>query len=280
MPAAAAARVGPYDPRVRLAAVDLDGTFLASDGTVSARTIAAATAWTASGRDLVVVTGRPPRWVTWLGEHLGTRMTAICSNGALTYDLASGAVTPRSCLDPRAVGPAVTRLRAAMPGVLCALEYGTHVVVDPGFSGHESGGDQLVVMDVLAALAAPGADTAVIPKLIITAPDVAAVDLQVMVTPHLGSGFTTTFSSAHFVEVSTDQVDKAVALAAVCAERGITADEVVAFGDMPNDVVMLRWAGLGVAMGNAHPDAVTVADEVTASNDDDGVAVVLERLLG
>jgi hydroxymethylpyrimidine pyrophosphatase-like HAD family hydrolase len=58
---------------------------------------------------------------------------------------------------------------------------------------------------------------------------------------------------------------------------GITAAEVVAFGDMPNDVPMLGWAGLGVAMGNAHPDAVAAADEVTASNVDDGVARVLER---
>ena len=58
---------------------------------------------------------------------------------------------------------------------------------------------------------------------------------------------------------------------------GITAADVVAFGDMPNDVPMLRWAGLGVAMGNAHPDAMAAADEVTAANTDDGVARVLER---
>ena len=58
---------------------------------------------------------------------------------------------------------------------------------------------------------------------------------------------------------------------------GITAEDVVAFGDMPNDVPMLRWAGHGVAMGNAHSEAVAAADEVTAGNDDDGVARVLER---
>jgi hydroxymethylpyrimidine pyrophosphatase-like HAD family hydrolase len=52
---------------------------------------------------------------------------------------------------------------------------------------------------------------------------------------------------------------------------------VVAFGDMPNDVPMLGWAGLGVAMGNAHPDAVAAADEVTTTNAEDGVARVLER---
>jgi hydroxymethylpyrimidine pyrophosphatase-like HAD family hydrolase len=58
---------------------------------------------------------------------------------------------------------------------------------------------------------------------------------------------------------------------------GITAADIIAFGDMPNDVPMLRWAGHGVAMGNAHPDAVAAADEVTAPNTDDGLARVLER---
>jgi hypothetical protein len=66
----------------------------------------------------------------------------------------------------------------------------------------------------------------------------------------------------------------------VCAQRGIASDDVVAFGDMPNDLPMLRWAGHGVAVANAHPDLLTAADEVTASNDDAGVARVLERLFG
>lgn len=68
---------------------------------------------------------------------------------------------------------------------------------------------------------------------------------------------------------------KAFALASL----GIPAAETVAFGDMPNDVPMLEWAGHGVAVANAHPDALAAADEVTASNDEDGVALVLERLL-
>ncbi len=54
----------------------------------------------------------------------------------------------------------------------------------------------------------------------------------------------------------------------------------VALGDMPNDIEMLAWAGIGVAMGNAHPTVVEAADEQTAHHDDDGVALVLERLVG
>ena len=73
-------------------------------------------------------------------------------------------------------------------------------------------------------------------------------------------------------------MSKAAALAELCAELGIEATEVVAFGDYPNDLPMLEWAGYAVAVANAHPDVLAAADEVTASNADDGVAVVLERL--
>ena len=87
-----------------------------------------------------------------------------------------------------------------------------------------------------------------------------------------------TYSGRQLVEISAAGVTKAFALAAHCADLGIRPEEVIAFGDMPNDVPLLRFAGLGVAVANAHPDAAA-ADEVTASNDDDGVALVLERFL-
>jgi hydroxymethylpyrimidine pyrophosphatase-like HAD family hydrolase len=92
---------------------------------------------------------------------------------------------------------------------------------------------------------------------------------------------TATFSETDsLLEISAPGVTKAFGLERLAATHGITADEVVAFGDMPNDVPMLVWAGHAVAVGNAHPDVIEVADEVTATNDEDGVALVIERLLG
>ena len=82
-----------------------------------------------------------------------------------------------------------------------------------------------------------------------------------------------------FFELMPPGVHKARTVERVIAEHGIAPDEVVAFGDGINDAELLRWAGLGVAVANAHPDALAAADEVTASNEDDGVALVLERLL-
>ncbi len=79
------------------------------------------------------------------------------------------------------------------------------------------------------------------------------------------------------IEISPIGVSKAVGVAEVARPLEISAEDIVAFGDMPNDVPMLRWAGHGVAMGNAHPEAIAAANEVTAANSDDGLARVLER---
>ena len=89
-----------------------------------------------------------------------------------------------------------------------------------------------------------------------------------------GERATVVASGSEAVEVTAAGVNKATAV----TELGVPQEAVVAFGDYPNDIPMLTWAGHGVAMGNAHPEVIAIADEVTASNDEDGVALVLERL--
>ena len=81
------------------------------------------------------------------------------------------------------------------------------------------------------------------------------------------------------VEIAAAGVNKAAALRELAGDLGIRADEVVAFGDYPNDLPMLAWAGLAIAPANAHADVLAQVDEVTESNDDDGVAISIERLL-
>jgi hydroxymethylpyrimidine pyrophosphatase-like HAD family hydrolase len=81
------------------------------------------------------------------------------------------------------------------------------------------------------------------------------------------------------VEVSAAGVTKAAGLAWVAARLGVPAERVVAFGDMPNDLPMLAWAGRAVAMANGHPSVLAAADDVTEHTDRDGVAIYLERLL-
>lgn len=86
-------------------------------------------------------------------------------------------------------------------------------------------------------------------------------------------------SSRGLAEISAVGVSKAFALEELASELGFAANETIAFGDMPNDVPMLAWSGWSVGVANAHPEVLEVVDEVTATNDDDGVAVVIERLL-
>ena len=87
-------------------------------------------------------------------------------------------------------------------------------------------------------------------------------------------------SADGLLEISAPGVDKGAGLARLCTSLGISAEEVIAFGDMPNDLTLLEFAGRAVAVANAHPDVLAIADEVTLNHDEDGVAIVLERLLG
>ena len=98
---------------------------------------------------------------------------------------------------------------------------------------------------------------------------------------HVGHLVTTTWSSTGaLVEMSADGVTKASTLELLCAERAVAAEEVVAFGDMPNDLPMLEWAGTSYAMANAHPTVRRLATHVAPSNEEEGVAATLEELFG
>jgi len=91
--------------------------------------------------------------------------------------------------------------------------------------------------------------------------------------------FEMTLSGAPFVEVMAAGVSKASGLAQLCTRLGVERSEVLAFGDGLNDREMLTWAGHGVAVANAEDAVKDVADELTSSNDEDGVALVIEALL-
>jgi hydroxymethylpyrimidine pyrophosphatase-like HAD family hydrolase len=85
-------------------------------------------------------------------------------------------------------------------------------------------------------------------------------------------------AGAGIVEVMPLGLSKATGLSLAARRLRVPAAETIAFGDMPNDIPMFHWSAYGVAMANAHEQLRSVADEVTASNEDDGIAVVLERL--
>jgi Cof subfamily protein (haloacid dehalogenase superfamily) len=260
---------------VRLVATDLDGTIVRPDGTVSPRTVAALAAVEASGRHLVLVTGRPPRWMAPVVEATGHRGVAICGNGAFIYDLHTERILESFLLDPAAALEVVHRLRVLMPDVHFAFEALDVFAREPGYNAHWPMPDQHAVAPAVELIDRPVAK-------LLARDDTSLGDAMLaLATPALNGLATVTHSNPQdgLLEISAPGVSKASTLARLCAELGVDRADVVAFGDQPNDLPMLAFAGTSYAVANAHPDVLTAVSNHTGSVDDDGVAQVLEQLL-
>jgi Cof subfamily protein (haloacid dehalogenase superfamily) len=257
----------------RLIATDLDGTIVRSDGTVSQATLDAIAAVEAAGVPFVMVTGRPIRWMPDIADKTGHRGVAICANGALAYDLHTETVVRSALLSADAARDVAATLRAAIPGIAFAVER-----LHSGFA-HEP--DYVPRWDSTDARTQAHIDDLLsedVVKLLARHEGLGSDALLAAARAAVQGGASLTHSSSDgLLEISAEGVSKASGLAAYADDLGIDALDVVAFGDMPNDLPMLAWAGLGVAVANAHPEVLAVADEVTGSNDDDGVAQVLAR---
>lgn len=259
--------------RPRLVATDLDGTVVRSDGTVSERTRAVLARVEEAGALLVLVTGRPPRWMAPVVAATGHRGLAVCANGALVYDLHREQVVRHRLLEPDAAAAVVEALRRELPGITFAVER-----AEGGFAREAGYRTRWPGQDPAVVAPAEQLCTEGVAKLLARHEGLGADDLLAAARECVGALGTLTHSSTEgLLEISASGVTKATGLAALADERGIEPAEAVAFGDMPNDLPMLAWAGHGVAVANAHPDVLGAADEVTSSNDDDGVAAVLDR---
>lgn len=254
----------------RLVATDLDGTLLRPDGTISEHTSRVLTAVRDLGVEILVVTARPPRWlapVAGLGHA-----TAICLNGAVVVDVATSRAIERHLMDPRLTRAVVTDLRRALPGSVFAVETPEGMLAERGFEGWQTQASRAERIEDVADTAAG--------KLLVRCAgvddDVFGAQVRQVVA---GRGQVHDSGAVGLAEIAAPGVTKASTLARWAAQRGIEADEVWAFGDMPNDLEMLTWAGRGVAVANAHPRVLAAADEVCGSHSDDGVARRLEALL-
>ena len=259
----------------KLVATDLDGTLLHTDGTVTARTRAALTAVEDLGVTVVFVTGRPIRWMRDLWEHVGDHGLAVCSNGGVVYDVPARAVRSARPIPVDVALEVADRLREAVPGTTFAVERTTGFGKEPSFMERYPLPDDMQVGPLTELL-----DELTV-KLLARHEELPAEEFWVAAERAVGHLVTTTWSSVGaLVEISAAGVTKATTLALLCDELGVHADEVVAFGDMPNDLAMLEWAGTSYAMANGHPSVRELAGRVAPANEDDGVAATLEELFG
>ena len=268
--------LSPFDPAsVRLVATDLDGTLLHSDGSVTDRTRRVVEELDARGVLVVFVTGRPVRWMDDLWHHVGAHGLAICSNGAIVYDVARHEVAELRPIPRRTVLEVADVVRRAVPGTAFALEKVDGFGKEPEFHPRGPTPPELLVAP-LEDIADDG-----VAKLLARHESLDPADFWARVEALVGDRVTTTWSSVGaLVEMSAAGVTKATTLELVCAERGITPEQVVAFGDMPNDLALLQWAGRGYAMANAHTSVLAATEHHAPPHDEDGVAAVLEELFG
>jgi Cof subfamily protein (haloacid dehalogenase superfamily) len=256
-------RAAAHPPRV--IALDLDGTLLASDGSVSARNAAAVCA--CAERDIrpVIASARPPRSVAALLPPDFPAITWICYNGAEVWH--SGRRVIHRAIAPEHAHALLAAFETHAPAATISVEFDDRLYANrPLRQPWEHS-----VVDLRAAITQP------VSKILFAAdevPDLAA--LRAALPEEYSVCVTDRGCLGH---IMAPGVSKALALAALLDRVGLSLADVIAFGDDHNDLELIAAAGTGVAMGNAIPDLKAVATHVTATNDQDGVAAVLEALL-
>ncbi|CAM3175304.1 HAD family hydrolase [Nocardioides dubius] len=259
----------------KLVATDLDGTLLDADGTVSDGTRAVLRELDARGVPVVFVTGRPIRWMESLWGEVGGHGLAVCSNGGIVYDVEAHRVRSALTVERDVAMQVAQMLREEIPGTHFALEKTGGFARETGFAtrfpevtGIPTGTFEAIYDDTVVKVLALHSELG---------PEEYWRRGQALLE---GLVEVTWSSSYPLLEMSAPGVTKASTLAQLCAELGVEARDVVAFGDMPNDVPMLEWAGHSYAMAGGHAVAREAAQRVAPAHTEDGVAQVLRELFG
>jgi hydroxymethylpyrimidine pyrophosphatase-like HAD family hydrolase len=266
------AQVRPFP--YRLVATDLDGTLLRSDNTVSRTTRDALAAATAAGAVHIIVTGRSVPWTRHVLDDLGYDGLAVCGQGAQVYDAGAHRLLTSVTLDRQLAGLALAKVEAEVgPLALAASRDGLsgEVLIGPGYLYNPK-------LPVIHLTDDSELWREPLNKLYLQHPDLTDDELAEAARRVAGDLVGVIMAGEGIVELLPLGLSKATGLSLAARRLGVTAEQTIAFGDMPNDIPMFGWAAHGVAMANAHPDLKAVADEITASNDEDGIALVLDRL--
>lgn len=250
----------------KILALDLDDTLLRTDKSVSPRTLEALQRWLATGHLIVVATGRPPRFVAEVLPPELLSAPRVVYNGAQA--IVDDQVVYRNFMCPDAVRTVLDWLAQHAPDWHVGLEVEDTLYLNQAFpkAGHYEVADLNTVCRLPAA------------KMIFFFPhgrgDIAPLleavpsTLRALVTPKFSA-----------VQLCAHDADKARALEFLLQNWGHSLADAIAIGDDINDVELVRRVGIGIAVENALPAVKEAADWITASNDDDGVAVAIERLL-
>lgn len=274
----------------RLIVSDIDGTLLNSNGRVTPLLRDKLARAVRSGTHVCLATGRPHRWLTPVLDQLPFTPLCVCANGAVLYDPSRDEVLSKHELQPETLRDVVDAVQDALGPFSPALADGSYgfgvervgssafdpeeecFLITPGYSPDLWDiGYGVVDLDELTELPAA--------KILVRRADMSSAELFDAVAPLIDpSDAHVTYSMDEgLIEISAPGINKATGVSTLAAHYNVDQSQVITFGDMPNDIEMLSWAGMGVAMADAAPIVHDAADFVTLSNDEDGVARVLER---
>lgn len=265
---------------IRLIATDLDGTLLRDDKTVSPRTAQAIRLAHEAGLQVVAATGRYLTGLPSILTSVGIDY-AVTSNGAEGYRLGSRESLFEHPIQTSTVAAILAYLADHLPQARSEVAIGggwTHFA-QPGYTNLLTDVERRNFPIDYAELTDLEAIGRPLVKLAVRHPTLAPEELRQALLASGLTGFHPTTSGAFILEISGSGVTKARGVARLAELLGLEPHQVLAIGDARNDIEMLQWAGVGVAMGNAVPEAIAAADHTTASNEEDGLALAIEALL-
>jgi len=262
---------------IKLIALDLDGTVLRRDRTISARVSEATREAVAQGCYVTIATGRMPISAREVAHSLNVNTYILCQHGGILANIDTFDVSRRITLEREVACEALTTAQAHPRWHPVVFSLDSIVVTEQRFpsANYSLGNINIVVSpDFCAALGTHAADKI----LLMLDPSESDQALRVMAECVHGRAQVVQ-SSSKLVEITSHEATKGTALAQLAMQLGIPRECVMAIGDHDNDVSMLTWAGLGVAMGNASPAARAVADWLAPTIDEDGAAVAIETFV-
>ncbi len=260
----------------RLLAIDLDGTLLTPQKIITPRTYQALRQAISAGVTIVIATGQTLSVLQNVCADLPLSAPQIIENGAIIADIHSGDILHERLIPPEHILPVLDELRNF--GLYRAYHTLHRVYVDRNTPRARSWYRPPVLPAVEVEDVA-----SLYPLSCIKVVGIGEANTLREKRRELERIFAeqlyVTQSSFDILEFLHPEVSKGNALRIIAADLNIMPEEIVAFGDNHNDIGMLRLAGLGVAMGNAHEEVKAAADYVTRSNAEDGVAVVIEEMI-
>jgi Cof subfamily protein (haloacid dehalogenase superfamily) len=266
-----AADVGP----IRMIAIDLDGTLLNGSKQVSPQTVTGLAQARAAGIKIVIASARPPRSVRYVYKLLELDTLQINYNGALIWDEPKQQAIDHLPLSGDLARAMVRMAREKYPQTLVTCELLDRWLTDRAEQTFTTETGKLFKPDLIAPL-----DTFLcnpVTKLMLLAEPAVIRELETMLIERFKDQAVILRIDEDLIQIMDRRVSKAAALKKLAKQYGISAAQIMAIGDAPNDVGMLKLAGTAVAMDNAHPLVKQAAHWVAPSNDDHGVWAALRH---